>query len=90
MNRPSTRTGSRRLRGSRPSSLSPKLNSKYSGSQVVVGQLLHPDAEIAAELADLVAPDAIDRRRQLLGVFGRHAIEHAFERLDRAGQLSAP
>ena len=32
-NRPSTATGSGRLRGSRPSSCRPKLNSKYAGTQ---------------------------------------------------------
>ena len=71
MKRPSTGTGSGRLRGSRPSSFRPKLNSKYVGIQVrSSGELPHPDAEIAAQLVDLVAPDAIDRRRELLRVLG--------------------
>ena len=67
----------RQARGSRPSSFRPKLNSKYFGYPgLVVGELLHPDAEIAAQLVDLVAPDAVDRRRQRLGVLGGHAVEH--------------
>ena len=77
-NRPSTMTGSARLRGSRPSSLRPKLNSKYSGSHDrVVCHLLHPDAEVAPQFVHFVTPDALDRRRELLGVVGRHPIEHA-------------
>ena len=79
-NRPSIVTGSFRLRSSRPSSDRPKLNSKYAGTHDgVVGHLLHPDAEIAPQLVDFVAPDALDRRRQLLFVFGGHAIERGVD-----------
>ena len=45
-----------------------------------VGELLHPDAEVAPQLVDLVAPHAIDRRRELFRVVGRDAFEHGVER----------
>ena len=67
--RPSIVTGSGTLRGSRPSSDRPKLNSKYAGFQLAgLRQPPHPDAQIAAEGGDLVAPDAIDRRREPLAI----------------------
>ena len=50
----------------------PKLNSKYSGMPVAaVGQAPRPDAQVARDVGDLVAPDPIDRRRELLVVLGR-------------------
>ena len=48
-----------------------------------VGQLLHPDAEISLQLADLVAPDTRDRRGERLRVLRRHPLEHRVERRHR-------
>ena len=65
--------------------------------RLVVGELLHPDAQVAPQLVDLVAPDAFDRRRELLGVLRGDAVDDAIERssrprkpLARHGQLVAP
>ena len=78
--RPSIVTGSGTLRSSRPSSDRPKLNSKYAGVQLFgLGQLPDPDAQVAAERRDLVAPDALDRRRELLFVARRDARERALD-----------
>ena len=57
--------------------------------RVIVGQLLHPDAEVAPQLVHLVAPHPLDRRRELLGVVGGDAIEHGVERLRRRRERRA-
>ncbi len=54
--------------------------------RAAIGELLHPDAKVAPYLVDLVAPDPIDGRRELLRVVGRHAIQDCIERLDRVRQ----
>ena len=89
MKRPSTGTGSGRLRGSRPSSFKPETELEvFRDPGALVGELLHPDAEIAAQLVDLVAPDAFDRRRELFFVFLRHPVERRVEQSRRRRQRS--
>ena len=51
-----------------------------------VGEAPNPDGEVAADLVDLVAPDAFDRRRQLVGVLARHAVDDRVQRRDRLRQ----
>ncbi len=47
----------------------------------IVCHLLHPDAEVAAQLVDFVAPDARNRRRKLLFVLSRHTCERGVDDL---------
>ena len=42
---------------------------------LLVGEVPSPDVEIGANARDLVAPDAIDRGGELLGVFGCDSVE---------------
>ena len=51
-------------------------------------KLIDPHAEIGSQARDLVLPDAIDRRREALGVFRRDARERVVQRLQDAISLS--
>ena len=78
-------TSSARLSSSRPGVVQPKaplepLRCPFVGG--AVGDLVDPQAQIAADGGDLVVPDAIDRGRQLF-VFARRDLG---ERLVENGQ----
>ena len=51
------------------------------------GEPVRPDAEIAPDIVDFVAPHALDRRREIVLVLRGHTIDHAVQRPYRTGQV---
>src|SRR5207247_5863767 len=51
------------------------------------GEPVRPDAEIAPDVVDFVAPHALDGRREIVLVLRGHTIDHAVQRAYRSGQV---